>query len=134
MTTDVAATTAAPAPATGTVPAAPADGRTATTRRYLMCRPTHFDVVYTINPWMHPEVPVDHELVMSQWETLRRTYLELGHEVEVIEGAPACRTWCSRPTAPRSWTGRRSRSASTTRSAAARLSCTPTGCAPTASR
>ncbi|GMA30062.1 hypothetical protein GCM10025875_00540 [Litorihabitans aurantiacus] len=88
MTTDVAATTAAPAPATGTVPAAPADGRTATTRRYLMCRPTHFDVVYTINPWMHPEVPVDHELVMSQWETLRRTYLELGHEVEVIEGAP----------------------------------------------
>lgn len=78
MTTDVAATPARPQ----------APARTAVKRRYLMCRPTYFDVVYTINPWMHPEVPVDHALVTSQWENLRATYLELGHDVEVIEGAP----------------------------------------------
>lgn len=72
MTTDVAATPA----------------RLATKRRYLMCRPTYFDVVYTINPWMHPEIPVDHELVMNQWQTLLDTYVAHGHDVEVIEGAP----------------------------------------------
>ena len=59
--------------------------RVATPRRYLMCRPTYFDVVYTINPWMDPRVAVDHERVMSQWENLRQTYLSLGHQVEVID-------------------------------------------------
>ena len=34
--------------------------RVATPRRYLMCRPTYFDVVYTINPWMDPAIPVNH--------------------------------------------------------------------------
>ena len=62
--------------------------RVATPRRYLMCRPTYFDVVYTINPWMDPAIPVNHELVMAQWENLRQTYLSLGHQVEVIEGVP----------------------------------------------
>ncbi|PFG18765.1 dimethylargininase [Serinibacter salmoneus] len=62
--------------------------RVASSRHYLMCRPTHFDVTYAINPWMHPDVPVDHDLVMTQWENLRRTYTALGHRVEVIEGAP----------------------------------------------
>lgn len=57
-------------------------------RHYLMCRPTYFDVVYEINPWMHANVPVDHDLVMSQWETLRATYEDLGFRVDVIEGAP----------------------------------------------
>lgn len=60
---------------------------TPTRRRYLMCRPTHFDVVYAINPWMDTSRPVDHALVMAQWETLRSLYLGLGHDVEVIEGA-----------------------------------------------
>lgn len=62
--------------------------RTATPRHYLMCRPTHFDVVYEINPWMDASVAVDHDLVMSQWESLRRAYLDHGHRVDVIEGAP----------------------------------------------
>ena len=31
--------------------------RTASPRHYLMCRPTYFDVVYEINPWMHPTSP-----------------------------------------------------------------------------
>lgn len=62
--------------------------RTPTTRRYLMCRPTYFDVVYEINPWMHADEPVDHDRVMRQWENLRSTYLALGHDVDVVEGAP----------------------------------------------
>ncbi len=54
-------------------------------RRYLMCPPAHFTVSYAINPWMDPAAAVDAGLAMRQWETLRRTYEELGHSVEVIE-------------------------------------------------
>ena len=31
--------------------------RTATRRRYLMCRPEHFTVSYEINPWMDASRP-----------------------------------------------------------------------------
>jgi N-dimethylarginine dimethylaminohydrolase len=54
-------------------------------RRYLMCRPTYFTVEYAINPWMHPEDPADAGKAIAQWESLRRTYLELGHEVSLID-------------------------------------------------
>ncbi|MFF4099582.1 dimethylargininase [Streptomyces sp. NPDC001903] len=57
-------------------------------RRYLMCRPTHFDVVYAINPWMDPEKPVDAGLAVLQWERLRELYRDLGHTVELIEPVP----------------------------------------------
>ena len=68
-----------------------ADPRVATPRRFLMCPPVHFAVDYSINPWMDPAVPVDAGRALEQWETLRRTYLDLGHEVETIaplEGLP----------------------------------------------
>jgi arginine dihydrolase len=61
----------------------PAD-RVATRRRYLMCPPEHFEVQYAINPWMDPTVPVDAAQAMRQWDTLRQTYLDLGHCVEVV--------------------------------------------------
>jgi N-dimethylarginine dimethylaminohydrolase len=54
-------------------------------RHYLMCRPTHFAVEYAINPWMDPGLPVDRVRAVSQWETLRRTYTDLGHRVDTIE-------------------------------------------------
>ncbi|CAN5170079.1 dimethylarginine dimethylaminohydrolase family protein [soil metagenome] len=54
-------------------------------RRYLMCLPTFFDVTYAINPWMHPGTHVDTDLAITQWEGLRQTYLDLGHEVQTIE-------------------------------------------------
>jgi N-dimethylarginine dimethylaminohydrolase len=57
-------------------------------RRYLMCRPTHFAVEYAINPWMDPTAPVDSYLAIRQWETLRRTYLDLGHVVDEIDPLP----------------------------------------------
>lgn len=60
----------------------------ASPRRYLMCRPTHFTVEYAINPWMDPTAPVDVELAIRQWETLRQTYLDLGHVVDEIDPLP----------------------------------------------
>ena len=64
------------------------DGRTPRPRRYLMTRPSHFTVCYAINPWMDPSQGVDTELAVAQWEELRRTYLRLGHRVELIEPVP----------------------------------------------
>jgi N-dimethylarginine dimethylaminohydrolase len=49
-----------------------------------MCPPTHFAVEYAINPWMVPGSPVDRALALAQWDVLRRTYLELGHTVELL--------------------------------------------------
>jgi len=62
--------------------------RTARPRRYLMCPPEHFAVSYAINPWMDPARPVDRGLALRQWEQLRRTYTELGHEVHLIAPEP----------------------------------------------
>jgi N-dimethylarginine dimethylaminohydrolase len=59
-----------------------------TTRRFLMCRPTHFAVTYRINPWMDPTAPYDNALAVSQWENLRQTFLDLGHTVELIDPLP----------------------------------------------
>jgi N-dimethylarginine dimethylaminohydrolase len=67
-----------------------ADGsrRRATTRRYLMCPPEHFDVTYQINPWMRPDQPTDPALAMRQWAQLRDVYVQLGHDVRIIEPVP----------------------------------------------
>ena len=60
-------------------------------RRYLMCRPEHFTVSYSINPWMEPSRPTDTDLAVRQWQSLYDTYVALGHEIELIdpvEGLP----------------------------------------------
>ena len=62
--------------------------RRAAPRRFLMCRPDHFEVTYSINPWMNTEKPVDSDLALLQWEELVRTYLDHGHEVQTIEPLP----------------------------------------------
>jgi N-dimethylarginine dimethylaminohydrolase len=59
--------------------------RTARTRYYAMTAPTFFAVEYAINPWMDTSTTVDTHVAMDQWETLRRTYKELGHTVELVE-------------------------------------------------
>ena len=74
------------APAPEPRPAVPA--RTARTRTYAMCPPTHFDVTYAINPWMRPGVAVDVDRATVQWEVLRETYRSLGHAVRTIEPLP----------------------------------------------
>ena len=57
-------------------------------RRYLMCRPSHFAVRYSINPWMDVQAPVDARRAVRQWEDLVLLYDSLGHEVELIEPEP----------------------------------------------
>jgi N-dimethylarginine dimethylaminohydrolase len=62
--------------------------RTPTRRRYLMCPPTHFAVEYAINPWMVPGTSVDRDRALGQWDALRRTYLDLGHRVDLLPPVP----------------------------------------------
>ncbi|MEZ0089548.1 N-dimethylarginine dimethylaminohydrolase [Streptacidiphilus sp. EB129] len=62
--------------------------RTARPRRFLMCAPTHYDVNYSINPWMHPDKPTNTELALTQWEQLRGLLRDLGHEVLEISPVP----------------------------------------------
>ncbi|MBV9093785.1 MAG: amidinotransferase [Streptosporangiaceae bacterium] len=50
-----------------------------------MCPPEHFTVSYAINPWMRPEEPASAGVALRQWARLRQTYLDLGHDVRVIE-------------------------------------------------
>ena len=70
--------------------AAPArkQARTPHKRRYLMCVPSHFTVSYSINPWMEPSRPTDTARAVAQWRALHDAYLELGHEVELIDPLP----------------------------------------------
>ncbi|WP_417555086.1 dimethylargininase [Microbacterium sp.] len=62
-----------------------APARVAQHRHYLMCKPTHFTVDYKINPWMDPATPTDTAKAVAQWQDLYDLYVELGHEVELIE-------------------------------------------------
>jgi len=56
-------------------------------RRYLMCPPSYFGVLYEINPWMHREVTVDRDAAQAEWEGLRSALVQAGAEVEVLEPA-----------------------------------------------
>ena len=62
--------------------------RTPRTRTYAMTPPSHYTVTYSINPWMDPSVPVDAELAMAQWESLRDIYRSLGHSVALVDAQP----------------------------------------------
>jgi N-dimethylarginine dimethylaminohydrolase len=60
-------------------------------RRYLVCPPTHFGVLYEINPWMHREVAVDVDRAREQWDAVVGALSSAGAEVEVldpVEGLP----------------------------------------------
>ncbi|MHB8670967.1 MAG: dimethylarginine dimethylaminohydrolase family protein [Acidimicrobiales bacterium] len=57
-------------------------------RRYLMCPPEHFGVLYEINPWMHREVSVDPERAREEWEYLVGALGAAGAEIEHMQPAP----------------------------------------------
>ncbi len=57
-------------------------------RRYLMCPPAHFDVSYSINPWMDVAVPIDRARAQHQWDELVATMRAAGAQVEVLPAAP----------------------------------------------
>lgn len=54
-------------------------------RRFLMCPPEHFGVLYEINSWMHTEVRVDLDLARSQWDGLCAGLVESGATVELLD-------------------------------------------------
>lgn len=53
-----------------------------------MCPPTHFDVVYSINPWMDPARPTSRARAVAQWQRLHDVFVDLGHRVELIDPKP----------------------------------------------
>lgn len=67
----------------GTVPT-----RTARRRSLLMCRPTYFDVRYSINPWMDPSQPTSTATGCGQWKYLHDLFVELGHDLLLVEPRP----------------------------------------------
>ena len=61
--------------------------------RLLMCRPQHFAVSYSINPWMDPRAWSDggealHATATRQWAGLHRTLIAKGAAVETVEPEP----------------------------------------------
>jgi N-dimethylarginine dimethylaminohydrolase len=57
-------------------------------RRYLVCPPSHFGVLYEINPWMHREVQVDPDLAQEQWENMVANLEAAGAVTEAMPPAP----------------------------------------------
>jgi N-dimethylarginine dimethylaminohydrolase len=57
-------------------------------RRFLMCPPHHFGVLYEINPWMQRQVRVEHDRARAQWQHLVDTLRAAGAEVLVMEPQP----------------------------------------------
>ncbi|MFI9105444.1 dimethylargininase [Streptomyces fildesensis] len=53
-------------------------------RQYLVCAPQYFDVIYSINPWMSSQEPVDRGLAQKQWKALVSVFDDLGHRVHRV--------------------------------------------------
>ncbi len=71
-----------------------------------MCRPDHFGVEYEINPWMHVQVSVDHDVATAQWDALQRTYTDLGVELTYAEPVPGLPDMVFTANAAVVWDGR----------------------------
>src|SRR5688500_9036592 len=56
--------------------------------RVLMCPPDHFDIEYSINPWMDVSNKVDGARAADQWTAARALLTALGVEVSIIEPVP----------------------------------------------
>lgn len=66
----------------------PTSPRTSAT--VLLCPPTHFDIVYEINPWMDVGRRADRALALRQWEALREVVSSVAEVrlIDPVEGAP----------------------------------------------
>ena len=62
------------------------------TARFLMCRPEHFAVSYSINPWMEPERWAGdagaHAAAEREWARLHRQLINLGAAIELVPPVP----------------------------------------------
>lgn len=51
-----------------------------------MCAPTHFDIEYEINPWMHTDDQINPAAAAHQWQRLYEIYTKvLGWDVQLID-------------------------------------------------
>lgn len=57
-------------------------------KKLLMCRPTYFDIEYSINPYMDASNRVDKKRAEHQWEFVYKTLGRLGVRIELIEPVP----------------------------------------------
>jgi len=69
------------------------NARSLPTARLLMCRPQHFAVAYTINPWMDPRSWAQHDCALTlksqkEWARLQRTLIRLGAQIELVTAVP----------------------------------------------
>lgn len=67
--------------------------RVPSTARFLMCRPEHFAVTYTINPWMDPKSWERDDRKLSaasgkEWDALYRAILEQNAQIELVPPVP----------------------------------------------
>ncbi|MGE0713437.1 MAG: dimethylarginine dimethylaminohydrolase family protein [Planctomycetota bacterium] len=46
-------------------------------REVFLCRPTHVELKYSINPWMDTAAPFSRELAVAQWEALVAAYKDV---------------------------------------------------------
>lgn len=53
--------------------------------KVLLCKPTHFRIDYSINPWMVPGIKIDKSKLLEEYSGLKQTYEALGVEVLEIE-------------------------------------------------
>ena len=53
--------------------------------RWLLCRPTYFDVKYKINPWMDTKRQPHLTVAQAQWQELHHTLLRLGAWIEYVD-------------------------------------------------
>lgn len=61
--------------------------------RILMCAPDHFEVSYTINPWMRPDTWAKESAVLgarssSGWHQLTQSLRDLGADLELVPPVP----------------------------------------------
>lgn len=54
-------------------------------RKFLMCPPDYFGVLYEINPWMNRDITVNVDKAHEQWQNLTRTLRDAGAELEFME-------------------------------------------------
>lgn len=57
--------------------------------KYLMCKPTYFDIEYVINPWMNLSNKVNKEKAHKEWDNLYKLLKSLKVEVELIDPQPS---------------------------------------------
>ncbi len=58
--------------------------------KFLMCPPTHYQILYKINPWMEPKNKVNVERAHAQWQGLYLTLQSLGAQIQTITPEPGC--------------------------------------------